>query len=426
MNKYTALGTDVDKEVQKQLDIVSEEINKEIKDVKSIIVYGGFGRGEGSVKKVNNKYYPANDFDVYVITKKKVNGSLLDEIAKKVAKRLGSKGIEFNKFDKNWSFEDNFYLDLKCLTLKELRRLVPLLRYYELRNASNIFYGEEVRNLIPDYKAEEIPLGEGFRILFNRMTHLVEYFSTEGKHNDLVLSFFCVKAYLDSCTALLLLNKKYSPFYRKRMEDFYKYYEEDFYHLHQKVPDLHEKIKKYTLWKLNFNGELPEKDAVKFWMQTRKDFLEVVNYFISEYTQKNINDINDLSTAIINLGKEHYMPYSQFYLKNSLGINSNVLSFLVSKLIPFRFKQLYFKRLIKEKKFYPRILINKRSPDNVIFGAVPYILFALNDDLSLNKENFEKGLEILKGVYPSKAKTWEELSQDYADAYILFYLMKIV
>ncbi len=426
MNKYTALGIEVDNEVQKQLDIVSEEINKNIKDVKSIIIYGGFGRGEGSVKKVNDKYYPANDFDVYVITEKKADGDLLDNIARKVAKRLGSKGIEFNKFDKNWSFEDNFYLDLKCLTLNELKKLVPMVRYYELRNSSNIFYGEEVRNLIPDYKTDDIPLGEGFRFLFNRMTHLVEYFSTEGKHNDIVLSFFCVKAYIDSCTALLLLNKKYSPFYKKRMEDFYECYKTDFPDLYKKLPDLHEKIKKYTLWKLNFNGELPEKDVVKFWMQTRKDFLEVVKYFISRFTKKEIKNTDDLSKAVVNLGKEQYLPYSKFYLKNEFGIKSNKLAFIASKLIPYRFKQLYFKRLIKERKFYPRILLNKRSPDTIIFGAAPYILFALNEDLTLNKENFDKGFETLRKVYPTKAKTWEELSQDYADAYVLFYLMKIV
>ncbi len=426
MNKYTALGSEVDKEIQKQLDIVAEEINKDIHDVKSIIVYGGFGRGEGSVKRVNEKYYPANDFDVYVITEKKADGALLDNIAKRVAQRLGSKGIEFNKFDKNWSFEDNFYLDLKCLTLDELKKLVPMIRYYELRNSSNVFYGEDVRNLIPDYKTEEIPLGDGFRVLFNRMTHLVEYFSTEGKHNDVVLGFFCAKAYIDSCTALMLLNKKYSPFYKKRMEDFYECYKRDFPDLYKKLPDLHEKIKKYTLWKLNYNGRAPEEDVIKFWMQTRKDFLEVAKYFISRFTRKEIKNIDDLSNAVINLGKEHYLPYSRYFLKNEFGIKSRFLALVVSKLIPIRFKQLYFFRLMKERKFYPRILLNKRSPDVIIFGSAPYILFGLNENLTIENDNFLKGLKTLRKVYPSKAKTWEELSQDYSDAYVLFYLMKIV
>ena len=175
----------------------------------------------------------------------------------------------------------------------------------------------------------------------------------------------------------------------------------------------------------HYNG-LPEKDVIKFWMQTRKDFLEVVKYFMSEFTNKEIKNIGDLSDAIINLGKEHYLPYSRHFLKNSFNINSRALAFITSKLIPFRFKQLYFSRLLKEKKIYPRILINKRSPDVVIFGAAPHILFGLNEDLTLDKENFMNGLKTLRKVYPTKAKTWEELSQDYANAYILFYLMKIV
>ncbi len=425
MNTYTILGSKVDKAIDDQLKIVSEEINKDIKDVKSIIVYGGFGRGEGSVKKIKNRYYPANDFDVYVITEKKSDGNLLDNIAKRVALRLGSKGIEFNKFDKNLSFENNFYLDLKCLTLGELKKLVPMLRYYELRNATNIIYGEDVRNLIPDYSKEEIPIGEGIRVLLNRMTHLVEYFSTEKTHNDLVLSFFCTKAYIDSCTALSFLSNRYSPSYKKRMEEFYKNYKNDFPELYKRLPDLHEKIKKYTLWKLNFKGT-PEKDPLKLWFQTRKDFIEVVKYFFSEVLNKKIQTIEDLSNAIINLNKEYYYPYSKYFLKNNFNINSNFLTNIVIKLIPIRFKQLYFNKLLKENKVHFKIFFNKASPDLIIFGSVPFILFALNEDFTINKENFEKGLKTLNKVYPTKAKNWEQLSQDYADAYVLFYLMKIV
>ena len=94
--------------------------------------------------------------------------------------------------------------------------------------------------------------------------------------------------------------------------------------------------------------------------------------------------------------------------------------------IQIRFKYLFFLRILKEKKAYFKIFLNKSSPDTIIFGAVPYILFGVDDDLHINKENFENGLNVLKKVYPTNAKNWEELSQDYADAYVLFYLMKIV
>lgn len=426
MGRFTLAGGEVDKEIERQLKVVTDEICKDIKDVESVLIYGGFGRGEGSVKKSNNKYYPANDFDVYVITRKKADDEVLDNIARRVAEKLGSRGIPFKRFDKDWSFENNFYLDLKCLTLDELKRLFPMLRYYELRNASNVIYGKDVRNLIPDYKIEDIPFGEGVRILLNRMTHLVEYLSLDGKHNDIVLSFFCAKAYIDSCTSLSFLSRRYYPSYKKRMEDFYENYKNDFPELYEKLPDLNEKVRKYTLWKLNFNGELPEKDAVKFWLQTRKDFMEVVKYFFSRFLNKKIESIEELSNAIINLGEEYYFPYAKHYLKNNFGINSDFLSKIARRLIPLRFKYLYFLRILKEKKAYPNIFLNKRSPDTIIFGSVPYILFAIDDQLKITKENFDNGLRTLKKVYPTNAKTWEELSQDYADAYVLFYLMKIV
>ena len=208
------------------------------------------------------------------------------------------------------------------------------------------------------------------------------------------------------------------------MEDFYECYKTDFPELYNKLPDLHEKIKKYTLWKLNYKGQ-PEEDIVKFWFETRKDFIEVVKFFMSRFTNKKIESLDDLSNAIINLGKEQYLPYSKFFLKNNLNISSKFISLIVSKLIPIRFKQLYFQRLLKENEFYPRILINKSSPDLIIFASTPYILFGLNEDFTIN-QNFEKGLKTLRKVYPTKAKNWEQLSQDYANSYILFYLMKIV
>lgn len=427
--KFTSRGDKADSVIRSYVDMAVEEIRKAIPDVKAVVIYGGYGRGEGSVIASNNRVKPANDFDTYVITESKVDSELLDEIARRTAKRWGTNGIPFNFFDKTWNFDDNFYLDLKCLTLGELKKLFPMVRYYELRNASNVVYGDpKVLELIPDYKIEDIPLSEGARLILNRMTHVVEYLSTYGRHNDLTLSFFCAKAYWDCACALLLLNGKYSPSYRKRMEDFYKCYKEDFQELAERLPDFHEKVKKYILWKLDsFNG-LPEKNAVNFWYQTRNDILEVAKYFFSKFLNKRINNIDDLSKAILNMGSKYYEPYGEYYVKYNYGLDSRGLVKVLSRLLPWRFKSLYFLRIFKNKSLYPRMFLSKQGPDLVIFASMPYVMFALDYGFNINKEYFDKAKKLLSKVYPVNIKNylWEDLSQCYADAYVLFYLMKIV
>lgn len=423
--KYTLAGGKIDAEIQKYVDMAVQEILKKVPDAISIIIYGGYGRGEGSYFLDNGKVRPINDFDTYVITEKPVNPELLDSAADNFAKRLGIKGIPFKSFDKTWNFNDNFYLDLKCLTTAELKKLFPMIRYYELRNATNVVYGYDVRKLIPDYKISDIPLSEGARILMNRMTHLVEYLSMEGKHDPLTLSFFSTKAFIDSCTALSLLSGRYSPSYKKRMEDFHANYKKDFPELEKKLPKLAEKVKKYTNWKLNIKG-LPEKDVFKLWLDARHHIAEVAKYYFGKMLNKKIETLDDLSMAIASMGKIYYKPYAEDFSRKNLKFRNPLVTRFLSFGINNYFKILYFLRLIKERKFHPRIFFNSGAPDVLIMAAMVYILFSLNEDKSINKENFNKGMKALRKVYPAKASKWEEISQEYADAYVLFYLQKIV
>jgi hypothetical protein len=65
-----------------------------------------------------------------------------------------------------------------------------------------------------------------------------------------------------------------------------------------------------------------------------------------------------------------------------------------------------------------------KSPDLVIFGAVPLIASAI----ALSREDkvvLEKAQRLLRRIYPSKGRNWEAISLDYANAYIGFFLQKI-
>ncbi|MBI2110048.1 hypothetical protein HYT58_02670 [Candidatus Woesearchaeota archaeon] len=115
-------------------------------------------------------------------------------------------------------------------------------------------------------------------------------------------------------------------------------------------------------------------------------------------------------------------------MKYNLGFESKIFARFLGMLLPWRFKFLYFLRILKNKGFYPRIFLSKQGPDLVIFASMIHVMSALDHGFHIDKKHFDKAVQMLKRVYPIRIKNylWEDLSQAYADAYVLFHLMKIV
>lgn len=55
------------------LDYIVQECIKEFPTLQAVILYGGYGRGEGSWIYDNEKWKPYNDYDIVVIVKKRLN-----------------------------------------------------------------------------------------------------------------------------------------------------------------------------------------------------------------------------------------------------------------------------------------------------------------------------------------------------------------
>src|SRR3989344_4902752 len=423
MGKY-CFNSKGDDQVQTQMDLANKIVLERIRGVRSIILYGGFGRGEGSGRFIDGKFFPANDYDVYVITDKRIDNGYIEEVARLVAAKWNKKGITLEIFDKKQTLGDNFYYDFKCLTVDQLKTLFPMLRYYELKNSSVVVWGEDLRYLIPDYKVKDIPIAEAARVLLNRMTHLVEYMSLDGKHDPEMLKYFVAKAYIDACTALLILSEKYAPTYFKRMQIFKETYKKDFSELYSLIPHLVDRVVEATTWKLDLDRDINLSD-LEYWHQARKDMYEIAKYFFSKFTGKEIREINDLSNVILNMRKEYYEQYGYWFLKLR-GIDNKLIPKVMRFSLPYYFKYKYFLR-VKEQinKDYYKIFYSSSGPDLVIFSALPYILFSLKEE-GVDKEMFMEGRMILSSIYPVKGNDWASISQDYANAYVAFFLQKIV
>ena len=55
--------------IKEDLTIINNIILGDIYDVISLVLVGGFGRGEGSMLSYNNQIIPINDYDIVVISK---------------------------------------------------------------------------------------------------------------------------------------------------------------------------------------------------------------------------------------------------------------------------------------------------------------------------------------------------------------------
>ena len=82
---YTLINDNrIDLHINSDLEIIVEEILKEIENVECILLCGGFGRGEGSVIVTESKIQPVNDYDIYVITEFKPDFDTINSIRSKL------------------------------------------------------------------------------------------------------------------------------------------------------------------------------------------------------------------------------------------------------------------------------------------------------------------------------------------------------
>ena len=423
--KYT-VSKKADKKVEEDMKIICEEVLKKIKEVKSIILTGGFSRGEGPIKKEMGKFFPYNDYDIQIITGKKISKEELDKISIEISKKLCYRGIEnFYPFRKEeQKMKENFYIDMKCDSISDLKKLLPRIRTYELKNNSKILYGEDFRKLIPNYNLNDISLSEAAKLLLDRMSQMIEYYSTENKHEKEFLSYIIQQAYAACCTSLLMLKGKYQIGYKKSMEILKENYKKDFPEIYEKIPNLSNKIEQFVKWKIN-PQKLPSEDVEKEWFIAKESIIEVSKFFFERFLNKKIENVNDLAKAVLKMRKEFYSPYIKEAIKRRVKIPSfadKIVLSILNKLTSIWFRHKYNQRL-KDLKVYFKT--NCSSPELVIFSSLIYLIDSIKKGNKIEEDILTKGKSLLDKVYPSKGENWEQISLDYANAYIAFFLQKI-
>lgn len=407
MGKYTAYGEKVDEYIKKNyLDKVVASFVKDCSPI-AIILFGGFGRGEGSIQAIHGKPVPFNDFDFYLITEKKLSDEELNRISENASKEIGMGGLEVAYFPgEEYDSNKFFHVDTRCIQFSELGKLMKMQRYYELKYGGQVIYGDAtVLDKIREIKPDEIPISDGLRNLFNKLHTMLLGLKEEYNEEQKKISiFWSYKCYISICEALLILDGKFAPTAKRKAEIFSDIYKNSFPELCLKVPNLAEKVKRATEFKLKPDFKVNHE---QLWNVALKDILEVFEY----YTKK-ITGMGDVAGAI-----KKKLPYTYFkpYLKEKIGFN-----FFPAQ---YRLNIGYFNILRKDDKMHFSPLLTWKD---VGLRMILPIYFLLKYKTTENEYYLDRAYEELKSFIRVDKKDFWYLKERALRAYGLYYEQRLL
>jgi DNA-binding Lrp family transcriptional regulator len=220
MFSYTRTGSDsfhqkIDADMKKIVNAVFSIIPQE--HVLSIVLGGGYGRGEGGVYIQDGKEKLFNDYDFFIFIHP------LSHIKVRVYERqLRSLGHLLSR-------EIGIDVDFSPLqTIQSLAHAPFWMMWYELKNGHRVVWGREnIFRYMPDYKGEEMPVTEGLKLLLNRGTGLLltrEHLEkTLTAENVEFITRNIYKAILAMGDIYLILKHEYHYSYSERLNRFRKY-----------------------------------------------------------------------------------------------------------------------------------------------------------------------------------------------------------
>jgi hypothetical protein len=385
----------IDQQISFRVDEIVKVLTGNLPNIDSIILTGGFGKGEGSVRISGDTVVPLRDFDFVVIFKR----SIPRESVNRVEKLLNSVSNE----NSDYKYNQEFSIDINATTLKNIN-LFPDIMTYDLKQ-SKVVYGQDLRSEIK-WDSKDIPLRSGVRLLFQKATALVGSFSSESLNStkdpfssDIFLREIS-KVYVEISGALCVLAGKYDSRCMERVKILKEIFDSRFSDLKETVPDLIEKMTNSAMHKVDPYNFPIKRSLVDFWFTARDDLLEVTMYYLREYF--GILSTNDLVQFVAllekNMMKNYYLPLIENYLCTK---NLNRFKFLQTRLnSAYNLKKnIDYSILASREHHFSLSLVNGISaPDIKLFSACLLTLFAINKNGSIDDNNLNSALKRLSFV----------------------------
>ena len=419
MGRFTKYDVDIiDFQIQSQLDFIVHAILDVLqKNVIAIILGGGFGKGEGSIKFVGERILPLRDYDILVVVKKIPNDETVSRLYQQIYRNTGVKS-------RLYRFSD-FVVDLIMTTRNGLKRF-PDIFSYEIKVASQLLYGEDVRKEIP-WEIKDIPLSSGWRFLFEKITALIGHFPqqyiTEGhvdQHKQEMLIYECYKTYMEIATALTLLIGCYQPSFSARAKTFKSNYHKKLPSLQEVLPELSDTVEKTTQFKLHPVFEKLDENSLKLWFKTRDDLITVAKFYLNKYLNANITDFIQSEHAIVyGLHNNYFKPQSKAMCNTSFKTNNTFTINATNASLQLSHNLYYVNNFRKNRKIASKIL---RYPFNSVtvrlHAIAPQVILSIQRDGRIDLHNFESAKRSLLWLVPhAQITSFEDLKTAYLVSY---------
>jgi len=378
--KYT-VSKEADKKIEEDVNILTQIILKKISP-RAIVLFGGFGHGGGSFRKIGKKIIPLNDYDMYVVVNNKIKEKEIKELEIECSKAIKRGGKEIVRdFNEKYDINQFFHVDLHFLEFGKLKKLYPTQRIYDLKTSLVVFGDKNILENIPEVK---IPKSDAIRLLFNKLNH----FAIAEENSEIIKSIYAVKGFTDLCSAFLIFEGKYVSRYQERKKVFQSL----------NVPEeLKGLVSKATRAKL-YNGYFVGGDIEEFFEKSKKWVEWGLMNLLRFYLKINSGNWKEICRIVYkklpyvyfnDYLKNRYLFFGQYYL--------NIKFFLLG---------------MREKENLTRVLLRWRDAGLII--ALALILYSFNE-----KEESKRYLRKLTGkLYPLKDRILK--------LYSLYYLQKLI
>lgn len=275
----------LDERISNDLDEICEclKAQPEFDDVISIILVGGYGRGEGTALFKEKSVGPYNDYDLVLVTTSSWNPFKIKKF-KRVLSDL-SIGLEQKL---------GIAVDLMPITVNDLSHAKPTLFNTEMRLGHKVLYGPpQSLFTMPELKLPSLPKEEGLRLLLNRAMLLI-LIEGDLDNRDRRLRYIH-KNHLALGDALLILNSQNRLHYSEKADLVDQLIQES-------VPEEFAEVSKWYRQAIDFKiyGKLESYqrlNTMQMYEQLRKMLPPFILWFESKRLNKEICSTQDLSAA---------------------------------------------------------------------------------------------------------------------------------